>query len=78
MKLKEQPDSVKYLFEIKIDDCRKFQELVGEMDNGFLSSNDILDLEKCVELMSKIGTIKTINLFVSSYKIKYFLILNYL
>ena len=31
------------------------------MDNGFLSSNDILDLEKCVELMSKIGTAQAIN-----------------
>ena len=60
LKLKEQPDSVQYLFKIKIDDCRKLQELVGEMDNGFLSSNDVLDLEKCVELMSKIGTNETI------------------
>jgi len=60
MKLKEQPDSVQFLLERNIDDCRKLQELVGEMDNGFLSTNDVLDLEKCVEIMNKIGTIQTI------------------
>ena len=60
MKLKEQPDSITFLFKRSIDDCRKLQELVGEMDNAFLSSNDVLDLEKCVELMSNIGTIQTI------------------
>ena len=60
MRLKEQPDSIQFLLERSIDDCRKLQELVGEMDNAFLSSNDVLDLEKCVELMSKIGTIQTI------------------
>ena len=61
LKLKEQPDSVKFLLEKSIDDCRKLQESVGEMDNGFLSSNDVLDLEKCVELMSNVGTTQSIN-----------------
>jgi len=60
MKLKEQPESVQFLLKRSIDDCRNLQELVGEMDNGFLSSNDVLDLEKCVELMSKVGTAQTI------------------
>ena len=49
-----------FLFKRTVDDCRSYQELVGEMDDGFLTSNDILDLEKCVEFTNKIGNEQTI------------------
>ena len=32
------------------------QELIGEMDNALINANDILDLEKCVEFMNKLGS----------------------
>ena len=55
LKLKEQPDSITFLLKKSLDDCRSLQELVGEIDNGFLNTNDIIELEKCVEFMNKIG-----------------------
>ena len=60
MKLKEKPNSIKFLLERNIYDCLELKKLVEEKDDIFLSSNDVLELEKCVELMSKIGTIQTI------------------
>ena len=60
LKLKEQPDSILFLLGRKIEDCRSMQELVGEIDNALLNTNDILDLEKCVEFMNKLGDDNTI------------------
>ena len=60
LKLKELPDSIIFLFRRTVADCRSLQELVGEMDDGFLTSNDILELEKCVEFMNQIGNEQTI------------------
>ena len=56
IKLKEQPDSIKSLLETKIEDCRHLQELNLENDSDFLTPNDILDFEKCIEFMNKLGT----------------------
>ena len=56
IKLKEQPDSIKSLLETKIEDCRHLQELNLENDSDFLTPNDILDFEKCIEFMNKMGT----------------------
>ena len=55
LKLKEQPDSITFLLKKSLDEYRSLQELVGEIDNGFLSANDIIELEKCVEFRNKIG-----------------------
>jgi len=52
LKLREQPDSIIFLTKIDFDSCRNLQEVIGEIDNAFLNSNDILDLEKCVEFMT--------------------------
>ena len=60
IKLKEQPDSIKSLLETKIEDCRHLQELNLENDSDFLTPNDILDFEKCIEFMSLLGTSKEI------------------
>ena len=54
-KFTEQPESIIFLIKRSVEDCRSLQELVGEIENGFLSSNDIIELEKCVEFMNKIG-----------------------
>ena len=54
LKLKEQPDAIIFLTKINFDSCSNLQEVVGEIDNAFLNANDILDLEKCVEFISKL------------------------
>ena len=54
LKLKEQPEAIIFLTKINFDSCRNLQEVVGEIDNAFLNANDILDLEKCVEFISKL------------------------
>ena len=60
LKFREEPDSIKFLFENTIEVCRNLQERVGEIDNNFLTSNDILAFEKCIEFMSKLGNEQTI------------------
>ena len=77
MKLKEHPE--KFLLERNIYECYELKELVREMDNTFLSLNDILDLEKCIELMNKIRTIQTFKEMNDSDIIKSFIkkIVNY-
>jgi len=53
--LKEQPEAIDFIVKRNDADCRNMQEFVGENDNAFLNSNDILDLEKCVEFRMKLG-----------------------
>ena len=52
---KEQPKAIEFIIKNSREDCRKFQEFAGDMDNGFVNINDILDLEKCVEFRMKLG-----------------------
>ena len=56
--LNNQPDSIKFLLETSIQDCRNLQELSLENDNNFISVNDILDMEKCVEFFLEIGKLE--------------------
>ena len=51
--------SIIFLLDRNRDDCRNLQELAGEMDNGFLNANDILDLEKCVLFLEELGNKQT-------------------
>ena len=56
IKLKEQPEAITFLFEHTKDDCRNWMYLPFEADNnGFLTPDDILNLEKCIEYMEKLG-----------------------
>ena len=52
------PLSTKFLFETSIQDCRNFQELTLENDNNYVSVNDILDMEKCIEFCMEIGKLE--------------------
>ena len=52
--LKKQPEAIIFLTKINYDMCRNLEEIVEEIDNPFLDINDILDLEKCVEFISKL------------------------
>ena len=60
LKLRDQPDAIIFLLNKDIEFCRNLQELVGEMDDGFLNANDILEFEKCVDFISRIGNEETI------------------
>jgi len=51
--IRKQPKSIEFLNQTSLEDCRRLQELPGLFDNGFLSVNDILDLEKCIDFMQK-------------------------
>ena len=56
--LKNQPDSLEFLNSTSIEDCRILQELPGVFENGFLSMDDILNLEKCVDFTKKVIDLK--------------------
>jgi len=60
IELSEQPDSILFLLKRNIDDCLELKVLLRETNNGILSVDDILDLEKCIKLINKVGTEKTI------------------
>ena len=59
-KLKEQPDAIKYLFETNKDNIQHMHELNLENDSEFITNNDILDFEKCIDFMRKLGNINEI------------------
>ena len=57
-KFREQPDSIDFLLNTTIEDCRNLQDFNRDNDDEFLTPNDILDFEKCIEFMRKLGTKK--------------------
>ena len=54
-KLKEQPEAIKSLLETEDETIQKMKEFNLENDSEFLTTNDILDFEKCVEFMRELG-----------------------
>ena len=58
IKLKIQPDIISFLFKKTIQDCRNLQELSSQNENSFVSVNDILDMEKCVEFFNNLGKLE--------------------
>ena len=59
--IRKQPKSIEFLNQTSLEDCRRLQELPGLFDNGFLSVNDILDLEKCIDFMQKFVNAQPMN-----------------
>ena len=57
---KEERSSLDFLFYTSIQDCQVLQELPGVFDNGFLTPDDIINLENCINFMAKFGNIQTI------------------
>ena len=55
IKLKVQPDIIIFLFKKTVQDCRNLQEISSQNENSFVSVNDILDMEKCVEFFNNLG-----------------------
>ena len=58
LKLKQQPDSCVLLSNTTIQDCRNLQELSLEIEDNFVTVNDILDMEKCIEFLGQSKDLK--------------------
>ena len=76
IRFKNQPEIINFLFQRTIQECRNLQEVISENENNFVSQNDILDMEKCVEFfndfgkkkdLSKKSDIEIINLFKTKF-----------
>ena len=58
IKLKIQPDIIPFLSKKTVQDCRNLQEISSQNENSFVSVNDILDMEKCVEFFNNLGKLE--------------------
>jgi len=54
-KLREQPDSILFLFEIPIQEWSNWHEVSTQSDINYVTVNDLLDIEKCIEFYLNIG-----------------------
>ena len=57
IKLNQKKEIIKFLFNFTIQDCHNLKKIFSEKNNNFISSNDLLDLEKCVEFYMALGNI---------------------
>ena len=56
MELTKKPEIIKFLLNKNYEDCRLLEEIVNNNDDSLLTKADIIDFEKCVEFMNKIGS----------------------
>ena len=49
--LNKNKECIEFLFGTSLEDCGKLKELSLESDNNIVSTNDILDMEKCIEFL---------------------------
>ena len=49
--LNKNKECIEFLFNTSLEDCGKLKELSLESDNNIVSTNDILDMEKCIEFL---------------------------
>ena len=49
--LNKNKECIDFLFNTSLEDCGKLKELSLESDNNIVSTNDILDMEKCIEFL---------------------------
>ena len=55
LKFREQPDSIQFLFDTSIQECRNLQEVATQSDTNYVTVNDLLDMEKCIEFCLNLG-----------------------
>ena len=55
LKLTKKPEIIQFLLNKNYEDCRLLQEIANNNEDSFLTTADIIDFEKCVEFMNKIG-----------------------
>ena len=58
IKLNERKEIYEFLFKTSVQECRNLQEILSESDNTFISTNDLLDVERCVEFFQDFGKLK--------------------
>ena len=58
LEFKKQPESIIFLFEKSIQECRNLQEVATQSDNNYVNVNDLLDMEKCIEFCLSIGKLE--------------------
>ena len=52
---KDQPNAIDFLFQVTTEEIKNMHELLFELDEEFVTTNDLLNLEKCVEFFDKLG-----------------------
>ena len=62
MILNGKKEIIQFLFKKTIQECRSLQEILSESDNTFISINDLLDMEKCVEYFMNLGKLENLKL----------------
>ena len=53
--LKKVPESITFLINFRLDDCRALQEAAADNDDGLLNAGDIKDFEECVKFKDNLG-----------------------
>ena len=53
--INKNPDAFKFVYEIKEEDCRNFQEMLDISDSNFLTLSDIQDLDICRKFLNDIS-----------------------
>ena len=56
LELKQNKESIEFLLNTPLENCGDLKEL--SLENNFVSTNDILDMEKCIEFLNNLGDIK--------------------
>ena len=60
MKLNGKEEIIHFLFNMTIQDCLNLEEYLPENDDIFISKNDLLDMEKCVEIFTDLGKLENL------------------
>jgi len=55
MELNQRKEINKFLLNATIQDCRNLKEILSEKNINFITSNDLLDLGKCLEFFMVLG-----------------------
>ena len=58
MKLNGKAEIIQFLFKFTIQECRHLQENLFESKNTFITINDLLGMEKCVEFFMNLGKLE--------------------
>ena len=56
LQLTQNPAIIQFLMNRKLEDIKLLQEIESKKDNNSLTKKDIIDFQKCVEFMNKIGS----------------------
>ena len=58
LELKQNPECIQFLFSTSLEECGKLREIALESENNIVSINDIIDMERCIEFLQNLGSLK--------------------